>query len=117
MKLNSWNVNRSSIKRFRRQLDALEHHDPDILALIEFGTKLSRKPRKLLREYGFNYAASSHEFLDDQDPHSSSVCIASKWPFRVLNPTEFDVPYTQRILSAEVVAPLGPLEVVFEPAV
>ena len=105
MKLISWNINRSSIKRLRRQLEALEEFDPDILALIEFGKKASRKPRELLREYGFEYAASSHEFLDDQEPLSSSECIASKWPFRVLNPTEFDVPYTQRIVSEKSRAP------------
>ncbi|MFP4600648.1 MAG: endonuclease/exonuclease/phosphatase family protein [Persicimonas sp.] len=111
MKLISWNVNRSSIKRFKRQLAALQERRPEVVALQEVGKAAGRNARQLLREFGFPYGVHSHDFLDGKAPHSSGIAIGSHWPFRVLDPDAFDIPYPQRILSAELFAPFGRVEV------
>lgn len=110
LRLLSWNVQRSSIARFRRQLEALQGRSPDIVALQEVGVKASRRARELLQQEGFGYAAHSHEFLVESEPGSSGVAFASRWPFRVLDPQAFDLPYAQRVLSGEFYTPFGRVE-------
>jgi len=108
--LITWNVERASVSRFRNQLTALQERTPDIVALQEVGVKASRQPRQLLREFGFEYTAHSHEFRFD-DPGSSSGCaFASRWPFRVLPPETFEMPYKHQALSAEFFTPFGRIE-------
>ena len=110
LKLITWNVERASVSRFRNQLTALQERTPDIVALQEVGVKASRQPRRLLREYGFEYTAHSHEFRFDDPGNSSGCAFASRWPFRVLPPETFEMPYKHQALSAEFFTPFGRIE-------
>lgn len=109
-KFISWNINRSSTDRLDSQLDALNEREPDIIALQEFGVKAGRNPRKQLREQGFNYVAHSHEFRLCQFDSASGVVFGSKWPFRVLDPGRFEMPYDHHFISAEFYTPFGRIE-------
>jgi exonuclease III len=110
LKLITWNLNRASISRFRGQLEALQNRTPDIIALQEVGVKASRRPREILREQGFEYTAHSHEFRPDDPGNSSGCAFASRWPFRVLPPENFEMPYKHQVLSAEFFTPFGRIE-------
>lgn len=110
LKLITWNVERSSISRLGEQLTAIQEHTPDIIALQEVGVKASRQPRRLVRKYGFEYTAHSHEFRLDDAGNSSGVAFASRWPFRVLAPDTFDMPAQHHALSAEFYTPFGRIE-------
>ncbi|MFC6720271.1 endonuclease/exonuclease/phosphatase family protein [Halobacteriaceae archaeon SHR40] len=110
LKLISWNIERSSIDRLGDQLRALNQRIPDIIALQEFGIKAGRQARELLRKHGFEYAAHSHEFNPGAGDNSSGIAFASRWPFRVLSPDTFDMPYQHHALSAEFYTPFGRIE-------
>lgn len=110
LKLVTWNVERASTSRFEEQLTALQERTPDIVALQEVGVKVSRRPRQLLREHGFEYTAHSHEFRFDDPGNSSGCAFASRWPFRVLPPETFEMPYKHQALSAEFYTPFGRVE-------
>jgi len=110
LKLITWNVERSSISRFKNQLTALRDRTPDIIALQEVGVKASRRPHQLLREHGFEYTAHSHDFRFDDPGNSSGCAFASRWPFRVLPPETFEMPYKHQALSAEFFTPFGRIE-------
>lgn len=110
LNLISWNIERSSIDRLGDQLTALNQRTPDIIALQEFGVKAGRQARELLREHGFEYAAHSHEFNPGAGDNSSGIAFASRWPFRVLSPETFDMPYQHHALSAEFYTPFGRIE-------
>lgn len=110
LKLVTWNVERASISRFEDQLTALQERTPDIVALQEVGVKASRRPRQHLREHGFEYIAHSHEFRFDDPGNSSGCAFASRWPFRVLPPETFEMPYKHQALSAEFFTPFGRIE-------
>lgn len=110
LKLVTWNVERASISRFKNQLTALHERTPDIVALQEVGVRASQRSRELLREHGFEYAAHSHEFRFDDPGNSSGCAFASRWPFRVLPPETFEMPYQHQALSAEFFTPFGRIE-------
>ncbi|WP_338737894.1 endonuclease/exonuclease/phosphatase family protein [Haloplanus salilacus] len=110
LRLVTWNVERASISRFTDQLTALQDREPDIVALQEVGVKASRRPRQLLRQHGFEYTAHSHEFRRDDPGNGSGCAFASRWPFRVLPPETFEMPYQHQALSAEFFTPFGRVE-------
>lgn len=110
LRLITWNVERSSIDRLGDQLDALTERTPDIIALQEVGVKASRRPRQILREHGFNYAAHSHEFFQREFDGPSGIAFASRWPFRVLDPETFEMPFQHHALSTVFQTPFGEVE-------
>jgi len=110
LRLITWNVERASISRFTDQLTALRERAPDIVALQEVGVEASREPHRLLRKHGFPYTAHSHDFRFDDPGNSSGCAFASRWPFRVLPPETFDMPYKHQALSAEFFTPFGRVE-------
>ena len=111
MKLITWNVNRSSVRRFRRQATALAAQNPDILALTEMGVKAGPRAEELLREHGFDHVVDSRHLLDDVPTRASGVLLASRFPLEAMV-SQFDVPknHRQRVLSATFQTPFGPLE-------
>lgn len=109
-RLVTWNVERASVSRFTDQLTALRERAPDIVALQEVGVEASRRPRQLLRQHGFEYTAHSHEFRLNDSGNSSGCAFASRWPFRVLPPETFEMPYPHQALSAEFFTPFGRVE-------
>lgn len=110
LKLITWNINRASISRFENQLRSLQERTPDIVAFQEVGVKASRQPHQLLRKSGFKYTAHSHDFRFDDPGNSSGCAFASRWPFRVLPPETFEMPYKHQALSAEFFTPFGRIE-------
>ncbi|MFC7009381.1 endonuclease/exonuclease/phosphatase family protein [Halalkalicoccus sp. GCM10025322] len=110
LRLITWNVERASVSRFKNQLTALQERIPDIIALQEVGINVSRRPRRLLREHGFEYTAHSHEYRLTNAGNSSGVAFASRWPFRILSPDTFTIPAQHHTLSAEFFTPFGRVE-------
>ena len=111
MKLITWNVNRSSVRRFRRQAQALAQREPDILAITEMGIRAGPRAEKLLREHGYEHVVDSRELVDDVPGRASGVLLASRFPLEAMV-GQFDVPnhHRQRVLSATFETPFGPLE-------
>lgn len=111
MKLITWNVNRSSVRRFRRQAAAITKRKPDILALTEMGVKAGPRAEELLGEHGYDHVMDSRELLEGQSERRSGVLFASRFPFEAAV-GHFDVPknHLQRVLSAKFETPFGPLE-------
>ena len=111
VKLITWNVNRSAVRRFRRQAAALAQRSPDILALTEMGVKAGPRAGELLGEHGFEHVVDSRALIDRSLGGKSGVFLASRFPLEAMV-RQFDVPknHRQRVLSARFETPFGPLE-------
>lgn len=111
VKLITWNVNRSSVRRFRRQAAALAKRGADILALTEVGIKAGPRADELLGEFGYGHVAYSRELPDGDKTRSSGVLLASRLPMEAME-CQFDVPdqHRGRVLSATFETPFGHLE-------
>jgi exonuclease III len=113
MRVASWNVNRRVGPGLDRQLEALSGCAPSVVALQEVTTTtvgawcVALTNRGLPhRVVGFEQAP---EALADRRRARSSVLLASRWPLRPT--TSIAAPWKERIASAIVEAPSGPVEV------
>ena len=111
MKLITWNVNRSSVRRFRRQAAALAKRDADILALTEVGIKAGPRAAELLGNFGYGEVVYSRETPGGEKTSPSGVLLASRFPMEAMA-RQFDVPehHQGRVLSARFETPFGMLE-------
>lgn len=113
MRLLSWNVARR-LKRWDERIAALEQLHPDVLALQEVTPKNALSFRRDLPGLGLEHVIDSFELAPDpallKGPRRYGELIASRWPLTALDPSEFDVPWPERILSARLHAPAGDVE-------
>lgn len=111
MNLVVWNINRSSLKRFKRQMAVLAAYRPDILALTEVGIKAGPRARDVLGPLGYEHVVCSQDLLDeDERMTSSGVLFASRYPFEAMAHGELGVPIKHRALSAVFETPRGEVE-------
>ncbi|MGO9471750.1 MAG: endonuclease/exonuclease/phosphatase family protein [Isosphaeraceae bacterium] len=114
MRLISWNV-AGRVRRLPDQVEALRRRRPDVVALQEVRKSTVEPLTVSLRSIGLEHVgdslsgASNPELL--KGPRSYGQLIASRWPLNVREPTEFRVPWTERILSADIERPGGGIEI------
>lgn len=112
MKLISWNVARR-VKRFSEQVDGLILHEPHVVALQEITANTLPLWRSELENRHY-HVLSSFDFADDHSElvggRKYGVLLASRWPVRALPPSEFAVPWPERIVSGVVFSPWGEIE-------
>lgn len=111
IKLISWNIAKR-VKKAWRMMAALADHRPDVVALQEVSLNSRETIRKCLTAEGFSYTTDSFELYPDLSGLADwrpkhALLIASRFPVRPLQPYAFDVPWPDRILSAEIDSPLG----------
>ncbi|CAN5592761.1 exodeoxyribonuclease III [soil metagenome] len=112
LKLISWNV-AGRVKKLTAQVGALIEHEPHIIALQEVTAKTTLLWRDDLERRGYWVIASfdlarEHNVL--KGGRKYGVLLASRWPMEALPPTDFEVPWTERILSAVIDSPWVKIE-------
>lgn len=110
MKLLSWNTRAGGgAERRPKQLAAIAVIAADIVALQELTVASVDAYRGGLAAAGLGYAIDSFELAPSRrrlvGPRKYGQMIASRWPLTALPPTEFAVPWRERVLSAVVRVP------------
>jgi endonuclease/exonuclease/phosphatase family metal-dependent hydrolase len=116
MKLLSWNIRNGGGKRRSRQLDEIADLGADLVALQEVTAASVTGFRTGLQEASLPYAIDSFSLAPSlkplTGPRKYGQLLASRWPLTAISPTEFDLPWRERVLSAFVDVPTqGPIEV------
>lgn len=117
MKLLSWNVCAGGGDTRRpKQLVAIKNAKPDIVTLQEITLGSVDAYRDGLAADGFEHITDSFELAPSRrvlaGPRRYGQLIASRWPLSALPPTEFAIPWRERVLSCVVGhAKIGNIEV------
>jgi exonuclease III len=114
LRLISWNV-AARRQLLPRQAEALLAHRPDIVALQEITATTVGPWREALAEAGLPHVVDSFELAPDRSvllrPRRYGEVLASRFPLHPLAPDAFAVPWQERVLSAVLDTPHGPVEV------
>ncbi len=112
MHLISWNV-AGRVKKLPAQVAALLEREPDVVALQEVTATTIPLWRATLEKRGYRVVASID--LEDRrmlvGGRRYGVLTASRWSLKALPPTEFDVPWSERVLSVVADCRYGEVEV------
>lgn len=112
LRLISWNV-AGRVKKFTAQVESLVGQNPHIIALQEITKTTIPLWRRELEERGY-WVITSFDLVDEQGVlkggRKYAVLTSSKWPIEALSPTDFEVPWPERILSTIVDSPWGGIE-------
>ena len=95
--------------------DALGSLAPDLATLQEVRTDTVASWRSAVEREGFHVAdtfdlARQHDVPDPSRFRTDGLLITSRWPLQALAPTRWDLPWPERLLSARVDHPRGPIE-------
>ncbi len=110
--LISWNV-AGRVKKLPMQANGLAEHEPHVIALQEVTATTIPLWRSELeaREYqiitSFDLASDRESLVGGR---KYCVLTASRWPMEALPPTDFDLPWPERVLSVIVHSPWGEIE-------
>lgn len=112
LRLISWNV-AGRVKKLTAQVDSVAGYEPHVVALQEV-TKTTIPPwRRQLEDRGY-WVATSFDLVDEHEVlkggRKYAVLMASHWPMKALPPMDFDIPWTERVLSVIVNSPWGQIE-------
>jgi exonuclease III len=103
VRLLSWNV-ASRAKRLHDQVEAIIETKPDIVALQEVIFRTAPDYHLAFLSSGYDFVVDSYQLAADLDvlkgPRRYGQLIASRFPLAPLDPTFFDVPWPERVLSA-----------------
>ncbi len=112
LRLISWNV-AGRVKKLTAQVESLADHEPHVIALQEVTATTIPVWRRALEGYGYG-VITSFDLADDHEVlrggRKYGVLMASHWPMKALPPTDFDIPWPERVLSAVVNSPWGEIE-------
>jgi exonuclease III len=112
VKLISWNVARRNCTG--RQVEKIIALQPDVLALQEVTIKSRAAFRTCLALTQLIFVIDSFDLAPDLDvlrgPRQVGELIACRWPFRALDPMDFEMPWSERVLSVIINSPLGNVE-------
>jgi exonuclease III len=106
--LVSWNV-AGRVKVLGEQIDFLCQREPDIVALQEIRTSTAARIELGLRRAGLENVKHS-AYLAKHHNRPYGELIASKWPLELLPPTDFEIPFPERVLSVIIDSPSGSIE-------
>ncbi len=110
MRVISWNV-AGRVRRLPDQVEALRSRRPEVVALQEVLRSTVEPLALRLRSIGLEHVGDSFSVASDPDslkgPRRYGQLIASRWPLSIRDPKAFRVPWTERVLSANIERP-GP---------
>jgi endonuclease/exonuclease/phosphatase family metal-dependent hydrolase len=106
--LISWNIAGRTGYR-EQQIAALERRAPDLVALQEVRPSIVDELRADFHRMGLPYCVDTAH-LTRKHERTYSVLIASRWPLEALPATTFRLPQPERLCSALIASPWGPLE-------
>jgi endonuclease/exonuclease/phosphatase family metal-dependent hydrolase len=114
MKALSWNL-AGRLRCIPQQIEMLVSREPDLVALQEVRRPGLPLLRKLLRDSGLIHQVDSFELAPCPalltGPRRYGLLIASRFPMCSWEPGHFDVPWPERMLSADIETPWGSVEV------
>ena len=116
MKLLSWNVCAGGGETRRpKQLNAIGRCKPDIVALQEITIGSLDAYRDGLTRVGLVHVVDSFALAPSLrrlvGPRRYGQMVASRWPLTSLKPTEFAIPWPERVLSCAITVPkIGRIE-------
>jgi exonuclease III len=115
MRLVCWNVNKRVREGLKRQVEALERLQPDVVGLQEITPTTSDAWLVGLAALGLTHGVSSLDEIPEaraqRRPARPGVLLASRWPLQILPLWHEGVPFPERQLSGLVATPAGPVEV------
>jgi endonuclease/exonuclease/phosphatase family metal-dependent hydrolase len=113
MRLISWNVNgrRNGPRRANldEQLSGIAGVGPDVVALQEVTRTTESEWLDGLAAAGLPHAASSVGLLPPDRTYAN--LLAARWPLVHMPPSEFDIPWPEKVLSVVVSAPEQAVEI------
>lgn len=113
MRLISWNV-AYRVGRQPEQLVTVAAIKPHIVALQEVTAKTEPLWRAGLHAREFSHVVSTFELATNHTeltgPRRYGLMLASPWPLQALSPTDFNIPWSERVLSAVMQTPWGEVE-------
>ncbi len=116
MILLSWNLN-ARVKNINEQLDAISGHNADVLAFQEVTKGSKDKLKENLQSRGYEYVVDSFSLSREPDELTGKrkygQLIASKYKIKPQDPNSengFEVPWKERILSADIFTEKGKIE-------
>lgn len=114
-KVLSLNVTDGGRRLLPRVTEALPDVAPDLVTLQEIRVDTLAAWRAALEQAGFHTVDTFTQARRHDLPHPSrfrndGLLIASRWPLEALDPTRWDLPRPERLLSARVDHPRGPIE-------
>lgn len=106
MKLMSWNL-AGRRNKVGRQVEAIRSCSPDIFAGQEVTRHSLPTIVELFKDAGLRHVIDGFSLSPNPDllvgPRRYGLIIASRFPLRSLPPSDFPVPWPERILSCEVI--------------
>lgn len=111
-RLISWNV-AGRVKKLTAQVNGLAGYKPHVVALQEVTATTIPIWQHELEKQGYrvvtsvDLALNRHELVGGR---KYGVLTASQWPIKTLPPTDFAVPWPERVLSVVVDSPWGQIE-------
>jgi exonuclease III len=113
LRLISWNT-AGRVSRATEQVAALGARLPDVVALQEIRSAAEPVLRSELGRLGLLQAVGSRELCPPDfswsGPRQYGLLLASRWPLTAMPPETFQVPWPERVLSAVLSTPAGPIE-------
>ncbi len=113
MILLTWNLN-SRVKDINEQLNRISGHNADVLAFQEVTKGSKDLLKENLQSRGYEYVLDSFSLSKEPDELTGKrkygQIIASKYELRARDPELFDVPWKERILSADIITQKGKIE-------
>jgi exonuclease III len=108
LRLISWNTG-GRTGCCKQQLSELKQRAPDLVALQEVRPSIVDKLQAGFNRMGLSYCADTAH-LTRKYERTYSVLIASRWPLEVLPANTFRIPQPERVCSAVIASPWGPIE-------
>lgn len=108
----SWNV-AYRYERLPEQLAAVLERSPDLVALQEVTAQTAPRWRDGLEAAGYAVLTTFELAADPAiltGPRKYGQLLASRWPISPLPQADLSAPWPERVLSAIVMSPSGPLE-------
>ena len=114
MRLISWNAN-GRVAATRDQVEALRERQPDTVALQEVRRTALDCLKTELSKIGLLHSVDSSSLAANSavlvGPRQYGELIACRWPLSALPPTDFRIPWPERVLSAHLDSPSGRIEI------
>lgn len=114
MILLTWNLN-CRTENIKKQIDAISKHKANILTFQEVTKRSNELLTEYLRNAGYNYILDSFSLSKEQKKlkgkRKYGQIIASKYKLKKRSPEKFDVPWKERILSADILTDKGKIEI------
>ena len=108
MKILSWNVANRFVKQ-KYQLDAVIARSPDVIGLQEITARTLPLWVEGFHKAGFAHTVSSFDLAEDTSVLSGArrygLLIASRFPLNPIDPQIVEMPWKERLLSANIYSP------------